>query len=166
MFYRRGRKEIGRSATDFASNWPSISHSKCKYMISPRMRLQPLRNSGVDLERLERMTFLGINLGFGMHAQEVLAPRLTKAVKTFYGFYKMLSSVTCSPKKRLNLLNSYVTSKWRWMAAAVGPTVAVLKQLNAVVTTMLMGILLSSPLDWIARRRAVLVLGACCTYRT
>ena len=42
------------------------------------------------------------------------------------------------------------------VAAAVRPTTAILKELNAVVTTMLMGFFdfLSAPLDFIARRRA------------
>ena len=86
------------------------------------------------------MTFLGILVGFNMHAKETLAPRLSKAHSTFYGFCKTLSAVLCSPKKRLDLVNSFVTSKWRWMAAAVRPTATILKELNVVIATMLIGV--------------------------
>ena len=120
-------------------------------MFSPHVEFAPIHLEGQELERIERMTFLAKPAN--MHARETLAPRLSKALNTFYGFYKILSAVSCSPEKRLDLVNSFVTSKWRWMAAAIRPTAAILKELNVVVTTMLMGVfrfpgdvLLSAPL--------------------
>ena len=122
-------------------------------MFSPHVEFAPIHLEGQEVERIERMTFLGSLLGFNMHARETLAPRLSKALNTFYGFYKILSALSGSPEKRLDLVNSFVTSKWRWMAAAIRPTAAILKELNVVVTTMLMGVfrfpgdvLLSAPL--------------------
>ena len=122
-------------------------------MFSPHVEFAPIHLEGQEVERIERMTFLGSLLGFNMHARETLAPRLSKALNTFYGFYNILSALSGSPEKRLDLVNSFVTSKWRWMAAAIRPTAAILKELNVVVTTMLMGVfrfpgdvLLSAPL--------------------
>ena len=78
-------------------------------MFSPHVEFAPIHLEGQELERIEGMTFLESLLGFNMHARETLAPRLSKALNTFYGFYKILSAVSCSPEKRLDLVNSFVT---------------------------------------------------------
>ena len=117
-----------------------LSVAKCKCMLSPPVEFAPTQLDGQELQRIERVVSLGFLLGFNMHVRETLAPRLSKALNTLYGFYKILSAVACSPKKRVDFVNSLVISKWRGMAAAVRPTTAILKELNAIVTTMLMGI--------------------------
>ena len=68
----------------------------------------------------------------------------------------------------MHLLNSYVTSKWRWMSASVRPIQAVQKTLKTLHTSFLGCLcrLSSDPFmpiahNWIVRRRAARMTAQC-----
>ena len=87
---------------------------------------------------------------------------------SFWGHFKILKRPAGSIRKKLHLLNSYVTSKWRWMSACVRPIQAVQKTLKTLHTTFL-GCLCRYPSDpfmplgfnKIVRRRAARMTAQC-----
>ena len=111
--------------------------------------------------RTETLVFLGILMGFALSCVEVLNHRLGAAARTFHGFYRILCRGTTPVKKRLQLLDSYITSKWRWMAPAVRPVTIVKRLLEVLHLTYVCSIarlaydpLTSASNNWTARRRA------------
>ena len=123
-----------------------LSAPKCKVVHSAGVQGDPVCLNGLPLEVLTRMVFLGVTLGFGIKALETLSPRITKALNSFYGYYKILCSVRTPPRRRIHLLSAYITSRWRWMASAIRPIQAVHRHLNSVVTGMLMSVF-AFPID-------------------
>ena len=69
--------------------------------------------------------------------------------------------VLASIRKRLHLLNTYVTSKWRWMSPCVRPVTAVRNMLSVMHNTLLTSLcglssdpFVTSSSNWVCRRRA------------
>ena len=116
---------------------------------------------GCELRHSNTLVFLGILMGFAVTCVDVLNHRLGVAAKTFHGFYRILCRGTTPVKKRLQLLDSYITSKWRWMAPAVRPVTKVKRLLEILHLTYVCSIarlaydpLTSASNNWVARRRA------------
>ena len=89
-----------------------LSAPKCKVMHSAGVQGDPVSPNGLPLEVLTRMVFLGVTVGFGIKALETLSPRITKALNSFYGYYKILCSVRTPPRRRIHLFSAYITSRW------------------------------------------------------
>ena len=73
------------------------------------------------IQEVESFLFLGILVGFAVTCQMTIAARLRMATNSFYGYLGFLSRARGPLKKRLHLLNSFVTSNWRWLSAAARP---------------------------------------------
>ena len=100
-----------------------------------------------------------------------IAARFRMATNSFYGYLGFLARTRGSLTKRLHLLNSFVTSKWRWLAAAARPF-AVSKQLRQLHTHLLVSMtrLAQDPLqtsseNWIARRRGARMAAQSCGHK-
>ena len=146
----------------------SLSLKKCQVLAAPFVQKASIEIDGTTLELVDHFRFLGVLIGFKLSCQAVLSARLAMATNSFWGHFKLLKRPVGSIRKKLHLLNSYVTSKWRWMSASVRPIQAVQKTLKTLHTSFL-GCLcrLSSdpfmPLayNWIVRRRAARMTAQC-----
>ena len=138
-----------------------LSLAKCKYMQSAYVEDDAVCVGGLELKHANTLVFLGILMGFAVTCVDVLNHRLGIAAKTFHGFYRILCRGTTPVKKRLQLLDSYITSKWRWMSPAVRPVTKVKRLLEILHLTYVCSIarlaydpLTSASNNWVARRRA------------
>ena len=107
-----------------------------------------------------------------MTCQMTLAARLRMATNSFFGYMSFLSRTRGPLAKRLQLLGSFVTNKWRWLSAAVRPLHAVAQQLRSLQTTFLLSMcrLPTDPLatcseNWKSRRRAAKMAAQSCNHR-
>ena len=111
--------------------------ARCKIPAAPFVAPEPIVIDGQTLPQVESFTFLGVLIGFHLPCQAVLNARLAQATNAFWGHFKLLKRPVGSIKKKFHLLNSYVTSKWRWMSASVRPINAVQKSLRILHTSFL-----------------------------
>ena len=89
---------------------------------------------------LRSVHFLGSPLGYGLRPFEVLGHSLRKASNSFFGFKRILSAPACPLKVKFVLLDTYITSRWRWLAPAAFPTVRAVDSLEAMKNTFLLSI--------------------------
>ena len=139
----------------------TLSLEKCKFIHSPDISSRPIVVGSTSIHPVRAFKFLGILMGFDLNCQTILSARLTMANNTFWGYYRILKRPAAPVRKRLQLLNTYVTSKWRWMSPCVRPVSAVTKMLNVMHTSLLTSLcglssdpFLSSSINWVVRRRA------------
>ena len=145
-----------------------LALKKCQILAAPFVQKEEIRVGDTVLEQVEYFRFLGVLIGFKLSCQAVLNARLALATNSFWGHFKLLRRPIGSVRKKLHLLNSYVTSKWRWMSACVRPIQAVQKALKTLHTSFL-GCLCrfsSEPFmplafNWIVRRRASRMTAQC-----
>ena len=83
------------------------------------------------------------------------------ANNAFWGYYRILRRPASTLRKRLHLLNTFITSKWRWMSPCVRTVSAVVKSLNVMHNTLLTSLaglsmdpVVTSAMNWVTRRRA------------
>ena len=114
---------------------------------------------------MKQFIFLGSPLGYGMGPLDTLDHSLCKAANAFFGFKKTLSSHACPLQVKFVLLDTYITSRWRWLAPAAYPTLRALEQIEASKNTFLLSMtrILGDPFEsWVrnvtARRRACRLL--------
>ena len=139
----------------------TLAIDKCKFIVSPGLPRRPLRVRSIDVLPVRSFTFLGVLMGFDINCQTILAARLSLANNSFWGYYKILRRRGAPLRKRLHLLNTYVTSKWRWMSPCVRPVSPVSNMLSVMHNTLLTSLcsLTSDPFvtatsNWVCRRRA------------
>ena len=139
----------------------SLALDKCKFIVSPSLPSRSLRIRSINIKPVRSFKFLGVLMGFDINSQTILAARLSLANNTFWGYYKILRRQGTPIRKRLHLLNTYVTSKWRWMSPCVRPVTSVHKMLNVMHNSLLTSLcglssdpFVTSSSSWICRRRA------------
>ena len=139
----------------------SLALEKCKFLVSPDLTPRPIRVRNVTISPVRSFKFLGVLMGFDLNSQTILSARLTNANNSFWGYYRILRRPGAPLRKRLHLLNTYVTSKWRWLSPCVRPVSAVSKTLTVMHNTLLTSLagLTSDPFvtggsNWVTRRRA------------
>ena len=100
-------------------------------------------------------------MGFDINSQTILAARLSLTNNAFWAYYKILRRPGAPIRKGLHLLNTYVTSKWRWMSPCVRPVTAVHNMLSVMHNTLLTSLcglrsdpFVSASSNWVVRRRA------------
>ena len=138
-----------------------LSLKKCKFICSPSLPRRAIYAQCTPLPCVASFKFLGVLIGFNLPCQTVLSARLNKATNAFWGYYKILRRTTAPVKKRLDLFNTFITSRWRWMAPAVRPLKGIASMLKTLHTSFLCSILALPPdpfmtgvENWIVRRRA------------
>ena len=146
----------------------TLSLAKCKILPAPFVQRDTIIFDGAPLEIVDHFTFLGILVGFRLSCQAVLNARLAMTTNSFWGHFKLLKRPAGSIRKKLHLLNSYVTSKWRWMSACIRPIQAVQKTLKTLHTSFLGSLCRYSsdpfmPLGFnkVVRRRAARMTAQC-----
>ena len=119
----------------------------------------------MPLKSFEQFIFLGAPLGYGLGPLEVLGHSLRKASNSFFGFKRILSAPSCPLTIKFTLLDTYITSRWRWLAPAAFPTVRAVDSLEAMKNTFLLSVtrIRGDPFEsWVrntmARRRACRLL--------
>ena len=139
----------------------TLALDKCKYISSPDLSVTPLVVRGIDIRPVGSFRFLGVLMGFGISSQTILSARLTQAQNSFWGYFKILKRKSGPIKTRLHLLNTFVTSKWRWLSPCVRPVTMVSNMLLIIQTTLLTSLcgFSSDPFipltaNWTCRRRA------------
>ena len=139
----------------------TLAIDKCKFIVSPGLPRTPLRVRNIDVLPVRSFTVLGVLMGFDINCQTILSARLCLANNSFWGYYKILRRRGAPLRKRLHLLNTYVTSKWRWMSPCVRPVSPVSNMLSVMHNTLLTSLcgLTSDPFvtatsNWVCRRRA------------
>ena len=138
-----------------------LAYPKCKFLKGCHVRDEVLHVGRERATFAHRFVFLGILMGFSLSCVDVLVHRLGRAAKTFHGFYRILCRGSAPVKKRLQLLDTFVTSKWRWMAPAIRPVSKVRKALDNLHLTYVTSIVrpqydpfMSCLNNWTTRRRA------------
>ena len=138
-----------------------LSFAKCKFLKGCHVADDSLLIGGSPVAFVQRFDFLGILMGFSVSCVDVLIHRLGKAAKNFHGFYRILCRGSAPVQKRLQLLDTFVTSKWRWMAPAIRPVSTVRKVLDTLHLTYVTSIVclqydpfMSCINNWTTRRRA------------
>ena len=139
----------------------SLSFRKCSILAAPALAKEVIMIDGQEIPQVLSFTFLGVLIGFHLSCQAVISSRLAQATNAFWGHFKLLKRPVGSIQKKLHLLNSYVTSKWRWMSAAVRPIGAVQKTLRILHTSFLAALcryssdsFTAQTFNWVVRRRA------------
>eukprot|EP00439_Symbiodinium_sp_Y106_P015213 s9130_g2.t1 len=108
------------------------------------------------------IVYLGLPVGFEVSNVDFAGMLLAKAWRAFFRYKGVLCNRLTDPRRRLTLLDTYVTSAWSWAACHVRPTCAVVQQFQTAWLMMVTSILAFSHdrehLDWVqdftARRRA------------
>ena len=139
----------------------SLALDKCKFILSPDLHPTPLTVRNVTVSQVPSFVFLGVLMGFGVSSQTVLSARLSQAQNSFWGYFRILKRKSGPLKTRLQLFNSFVTSKWRWLSPCVRPVTMVINMLLILQTNFLTSIcgFTSDPFitlssNWTCRRRA------------
>ena len=145
----------------------SVNSDKCSILASPECPhpgVWALR-SCMPLKTFDQFIFLGAPLGYGPGPLEVLGHSLRKASNSFFGFKRLLSAPAYPLKIKFTLLDTYSTSRWRWLAPAAFPTVRGIDSLEAMKNTFLLSVtrIRGDPFEsWVrntmARRRACRLL--------
>ena len=135
----------------------TLALDKCKFIVSPDLGVHPLVVRDVVIRHVPSFKFLGVLIGFGISSQA----------------YRILKRKGGPIKTRLHLLNTFVTSKWRWLAPCVRPVTMVVNMLTVVHTTLLTSIcgFASDPFmtlnhNWVSRRRASRMCAQACGHST
>ena len=123
-----------------------LSLKKCKFIASPSLPRRSLYAQCTPLPCVSAFKFLGVLIGFNLSCQTVLSTRLAKATNAFWGYYKILRRTTAPVKKRLDLFNTFITSRWRWMSPAVRPLKGIASMLKTLHTNFLVSILALPPI--------------------
>ena len=138
-----------------------IALEKCAYIKSPDLPDEPIDIEDTVVPLVSHFVFLGVLIGFGVQCQDVLAARLVQTVNAFHGYFSILTRAESPVRKRLQLLNTFITSRWRWMSGCFRPVTAVRKMLDRLHTNMLMSICrLKDDVfagvtgNWVVKRRA------------
>ena len=159
--YAQARTLLEGVVDILASIGLTLALDKCKFIVSPDLPSRPLRVRHIDILPVRSFTFLGVLMGFDINSQTILAARLSMTNNAFWGYYKILRRPGAPIRKRLHLLNTYVTSKWRWMSPCVRSVTAVHNMLSVMHNTLLTSLcgLRSDPFvtassNWVVRRRA------------
>ncbi|CAE7493906.1 unnamed protein product [Symbiodinium sp. CCMP2592] len=151
-----------------------LARAKCQLIRSPDLPPErvPPRGFPEPIKEVDSFVFLGILVGFAVTCQMTLAARLRMATNSFFGYLGFLARAKGPLTKRLHLLDSFVTSRWRWLSAAVRPLFAVAKQLRTLQTHFLVSMtrLAHDPLqtsceNWVARRRGAKMAAQACGHR-
>ena len=123
----------------------------------------------LPLTKVSSFVYLGVLLGFAVTCQATLAARIIQATNSIYAYVSFLTHSASTVARRLALLSAFVTSRWRWMSAAVRPVAAVSKLLRTTHTNFLLSMLrpVRDPLQgvtdsWIAARRAARMCAQAC----
>ena len=159
--YSQARRLLEDVVDILSSIGLSLALEKCKFLVSPDLPSRDLCVRNVTISPVRAFKFLGVLMGFDLNSQTVLASRLSMANNSFWGYYRILRRPCAPLRKRLHLLNTYVTSRWRWMSPCVRPVTAVrraLSSMHATFLTSLAGLafdpFLTSSANWVSRRRA------------
>ena len=159
--YSQARRLLEDVVDILSSIGLSLALEKCKFLVSPDLPSRDLCVRHVTISPVRAFKFLGVLMGFDLNSQTVLASRLSMANNSFWGYYRILRRPCAPLRKRLHLLNTYVTSRWRWMSPCVRPVTAVrraLSSMHATFLTSLAGLafdpFLTSSANWVSRRRA------------
>ena len=147
-----------------------LSVDKSQYIRSSLVEDKPVAlGQGEPLTEVASFLFLGVLLGFRVTCQATISVRLAAATNAFFGYLTFLTACSAPLVKRLHLLSAFVTSRWRWMAAAVRPTTAVLNMLRITQTNFLVWMCrfpkdsLQSAVDgWLCVRRAARMAAQTC----
>ena len=121
----------------FKSIGLQLSLKKCKYVASPWLPKRQVYAQHVPIPMVPSFKFLGIFIGFGVSCESVLGARLASATNAFWGHYRILRRT----KQRLDIFNSFRTSRWLWMSPAVRPLVSIGRMLKTPHTNFLTSIL-------------------------
>ena len=139
----------------------SLARDKCKFIASPDLGTSPLVVRDIVIPQVTSFSFLGVLIGFGVSCRAVLSARLSLTQNSFWGYYKILNRPGGAIRTRLNLLNTFVTSKWRWLSPCLRPTSTIQNMLKIMHTTLLTSLcgltadpFVSSSTIWVTRRRA------------
>ena len=139
----------------------SLARDKCKFIASPDLGTSPLVVRDIVIPQVTSFSFLGVLIGFGVSCRAVLSARLSLTQNSFWGYYKILNRPGGAIRARLNLLNTFVTSKWRWLSPCLRPTSTIQNMLKIMHTTLLTSLcgltadpFVSSSTIWVTRRRA------------
>ena len=151
----------------------TLALDKCKFIVSSDLGVCPLVVRDVEVRHVSSFKFLGVLVGFGISSQAVLGARLTLAHNSFWGYYRILRRKGGPIKTRLHLLNSFVTSKWRWLSPCVRPVTMVVNMLLVMQTTLSTSLCGFSPdpflsigHNWVSRRRASRMCAQACRHST
>ena len=142
-----------------------VNPSKCRVLHELGGETCPgvwLPATASPLKGEDQLVFLGVPVGHNVGASVILSHLLRKTNNTFFAFKRLLDDSGTSLALRLNLFDSFVTSKWQWAAPALFPDQKSLRQLESHKNTYLLSICRvgTDPLmHWvdntISRRRAV-----------
>ena len=139
----------------------TLALDTCKFIASPDLGVRDLTVRGVPISHVTSFRFLGVLIGFGVSSQAVLGARLSMARDSFWGYYRILKRPGGPIKKLLHLLNTFITSKWRWLSPCVRPVTMVANMLLIMQTTLLTSLcgfasdpFLTQTHNWVSRRRA------------
>ena len=138
-----------------------IALEKCAYLQSNDLPDEAITVDGTTIPKVPHFIFLGVLIGFGVQCQDVLAARLVQTVNSFHGYYSILTRADSPIRKRLQLLNTFVTSRWRWMSGCIRPVTAVKNMLDRLHTNMLVSmcrlkddVFAGVTGNWVVKRRA------------
>ena len=158
--YEQAARLLEQVMDTLASIGLSLALDKCQFIVSPDLGIRPLVVRDVSVKRVPSFLFLGVLVGFGVSCQAVLWARLSSTQDSFWGYLKILKRPGSPIKTRLHLLDTYITSKWRWMSPCFRPTTNIQNMLKVMQTAMLTTIcgLASDPFvtqasNWVTRRR-------------
>ena len=113
----------------------------------------------------DHLAYLGVPLCYRGSTLGQLGISLSKMSSSFFSLRRLLDHPDTPVGEKLQLFQSYITSKWAWCSPVIYPMVRALKSVEAFKHTLLLSLLrfptdpLQPPLvNVIARRRAVKVL--------
>ncbi|CAE7319120.1 pol [Symbiodinium sp. CCMP2592] len=146
---------------------------KCKFLHSPGASESPFRlQSGLGVEAVDTMVFLGVLLGFQLSCVSVLAARMAKVSNAFWGYFRILRQAGVGLTQRLRVFDCFITARWRWMSPTARPLQTVRTFLKRAHTTFLTAILgftrdpFQGSVDaWLSRRRASRAAAQCVQHK-
>ena len=111
---------------------------------------------------VNRITYLGLPLGFEVSNADMGAALLARAWRAFFQYRPVLCHRGVCVDRRLALLNTYVTSTWSWAACHCRPTASLVQSFRTAWLSMVTAIVgfsrddanLQWAQDFTARRRA------------
>ena len=147
----------------------SVNHEKCR-VLNDSSGTTPgvwLRQAAKPLAGEDHLLFLGVPLGHSTGPQLIMTHLLRKASNTFFAIKRLLDDSSTPLTLRLQLFESYVTSKWQWAAPCMYPDFKTLKSIEGHKNTYLMSLCrvgTDALLPWlentVSRRRAVRLMCA------
>eukprot|EP00439_Symbiodinium_sp_Y106_P046949 s4580_g6.t1 len=110
----------------------SVNHEKCR-VLNDSSGATPgvwLRQAAKPLAGEDHLLFLGVPLGHSTGPQLIMTHLLRKASNTFFAIKRLLDDSSTPLTLRLQLFESYVTSKWQWAAPCMYPDFKTLKSIE------------------------------------